>query len=447
MNGSAFEVRVAKSPELAARAIEDATHTLSAGDRSAATRAYRAAVLAQLQHSASWSNLAALGIALGDTEGAGQHAQRALQLDANNSDAWVNFGVASWHAGRRRDAAQAMERALTRSPGLEAAAFNLSRMLRSLPDNARAAAVLATALQHNRGSWRLYLADAEVARLLMQHDRVRSSILPALRLLTKTLDATQPGASGLRPPSGADVCSALHAACDRLDALGISYHLMAGTLLAIVKDGQLFPHDKDVDLALPDLDDASRERVHACFAEDSQFRMFPRAPEGSGRIGVIGVIHDATGVGIDLMLPMLQPDGGMRHGIGWPDQLESVLRPYAIGELHWDGRDWPVPVPTEQYLEDLYGVDWRQQVCTEAGVPYDRCYSDTMVCNPSRTPESRPRAISLGLIRLMHALGAREWAKAVAYCAQVQHREPLLEVHQVLKKLQAAGHDGLRFDG
>lgn len=442
-----LEVRVAKSPELAARAIEDATHTLSAGNHGAATRAYRAAVLARPRHPVSWSNLAALGIALGDIEGAGQHAQRALQLDARNSDAWVNFGVASWHAGRRRDAAQAMERALTRSPGLEAAALNLGRMLRSLPDNARAAAVLATALQHNPGSWRLCLADAEVTRLLMQHDRVRTSILQALRLRVKTLDATRPGASGLRPPSGADVRGALHVACDRLDALGVSYHLMAGTLLAIVKDGQLFPHDKDVDLALPDLDDASRERVHAGFADDSQFRMFPRAPDGSGPIGVIGVIHDATGVGIDLMLPMRQPDGGVRNAIGWPDQLESVLRPCAIGTLHWDGRDWPVPVPTEQYLEDVYGVDWRQQVCTEAGVAYDRCYSDTMVCNPSRTPESRSRAISLGLIRLMHALDACEWAKAVAYCAQVQHREPLPEVQAVLKKLQAAGHDGLRFDG
>lgn len=106
-----------------------------------------------------------------------------------------------------------------------------------------------------------------------------------------------------------------------------------------------------------------------------------------------------------------------------------------------------MPVPTEQYLQDVYGLNWRQQVCTEAGVPYDRCYSDTMVCNPSRTPESRPRAISLGLIRLMHALDAREWAKAVAYCAQVLHRDPLPEVQMLLKRLQAAGHDGLRVDG
>lgn len=442
-----LEVRISKSPELNARDIERATHALSAGDRAGAERAYRAAAQGHLLHPVSWSNLAALGVALGAAEGACKHAQRALQLDQRNSDAWVNFGVASWHAGRRRDAAQAMDRALALTPGLEAAALDLSQMLRSLREDVRAADVLATALRHNSHSWRLYRADAEVARLLMQHGRVRSSILQALRLRVNVLDATQPGTSGLRPPSGVDVRRALQDACERLEALGITYHLMAGTLLAIVKDGALFPHDKDVDLALPDLDADARERVRAGFEEDPRFRMYPRPAGINARLSVIGVIHDATDVGIDLMLPMRQADGGMRNEMGWPDELASVLPPYVIGTLHWDGRDWPAPMPAEQYLAGIYGTDWRQQVCIEAGVPYDRCYSDTLVCIPSRTPESRPRAISIGLIRLMHALDARQWAKAVAYCAQLLHRDPLPEVRAVLKRLQAAGHDGLRVDG
>ncbi len=449
MKGLQLEVRVSRSPELNARDIEHATHALSAGDRAGAERAYRVAAQAGFRHPASWSNLAALGVALDDAEGACQHAQRALQLDRRSSDAWVNFGVASWHAGRRRDAAQAMDQALLLSPGLEAAALNLSRMLRVLPDNARAGTVLATALRHNPGSWRLHMADAEVARSLMQHARVRSSILQALRLRVNVLDATPSGTSGLRPPSGSDVRQALQVACERLEALDITYHLMAGTLLAIIKDGALFPHDKDVDLALPDLDDAARERVRAGFAQDPGFRMFPHAPSTSTstRLSVIGVIHDATGVGIDLILPMSQPDGGMRNEMGWPDQLDSVVRPYEIGTLAWDGRDWPVPVPTSQYLADMYGTDWQEQVTEAAGVVYDRCYSDTMLSNPSRTAATIPMAINLGLIRLMHALDAREWSKAVAYCAQLLHREPLPDVLAVLKKLQAAGHDGLRFNG
>ena len=447
VKGLPLEVLVSPSPELKARAIEQATRALSGGDRASAEQAYQAAAQAGLLHPVSWSNLAALGVALGDAEGACQHAQRALQLDPRSRDGWVNFGVASWHVGRRRDAAQAMDHALKLKPGLEAAALNLCLMLRSIPDNARAASILATALRHNPNSWRLYLEDAEVSRLLMQHSRVRHSILRALRLRVKVLDPTQPGTSGLRPPSGTDVRAALQAACDRLDALGVSYHLMAGTLLAIVKDGRLFPHDKDVDLALPDLDDASVARVHASLAGDAEFLMFPPPPQHTGRLAVIGVIHQPTGVGIDLMLPHRQADGAMLNEMGWPDQLESVLRPYAIGTLAWQGREWPVPVPTEQYLADLYGEDWREQVTESAGVVFDRCYSDTTLSNPRRTAGTIPMAVNLGLIRLMHALDRREWAKAVAYCAQLLHREPLPEVQAILTRLQAAGHDGLRFDG
>ena len=70
-----------------------------------------------------------------------------------------------------------------------------------------------------------------------------------------------------------------------------------------------------------------------------------------------------------------------------------------------------------------------------------------MLSNPSRTVESVPRAVTLGLIRLVHALRAQAWSKSVAYCAQLLAREDLPEVRSVLAKLQAAGHDGLCFDG
>lgn len=447
MKGLQLDVCVSRSPELQARGIEQATHALSAGDHARAEEAYRAATRAGLQHPASWSNLAALGVAMGDAEGACQHARHALQLDGRSSDAWVNFGVASWHVGRRRDAAQAMDHALKLRPGLEAAALNYSRMLRTVSEEARAGGILAEALRHNRDAWRLHLADADVARVLTQPSRARASVLHALRLKLKELDPTQPGTSGLRVASGMDVFSALQVACDRLEALGVTYHLMGGTLLAIVKDGELFPHDKDVDLALPDMDEQAQRTVRAAFEADPDFRMFPPPPADSGPARVIGVIHKPSGVGVDLILPQRLADGSLRIGMGWPDHVEAAVRPYTVGSLAWKGRGWPVPIPVEQYLEDIYDTDWREQLRVDAGVMYDRCYSDTIVTNPSRTAESLPRAITLGLLRLMQALEAREWSKSVAYCAQILQREPLAEVRSLLERLQAAGHDGLRFDG
>lgn len=441
-----WDIRVVRSPEPEAHAIELATRALEAGDRGDAEQRYREVQRRALLHPASWSNLAALGISLGDADGARAHAQRALRLDRGNPDAWVNFGVASWLLKQRRDAAQAMHQALSLSPGLEAAALNYARMQQAIGRGEQSLAVLRAASGNAPDSWRLALARAEQARLLTRHDEVREGVLHALRRLATSVDLASPGRSGLRAAAEADVASVLHAVCAELDALGVSYHLTAGNLLAIVKDGRLFPHDKDIDLALPDLRVDERERILAHFAALPAFRIFPPPPPPSP-VTVIGLQHVATGIGADLILPRRLSDGRMCNETGWPDQLGSMLGAYAIGRLHWDGRDWPVPDPLEQYLADLYGSDWREQRRVAAGVEYDRCYSDTMLSNPSRTRESLPRAVNLGLLRLAHALTGREWSKAVAYCAQLLAREELPEVRGLLAKLQAAGHHGLRFDG
>lgn len=441
-----WDVRVTRSPEPEAHAIVLATRALDAGDRGAAEQRYREVQGRGLLHAASWSNLAALGIGLGDADGARMHAQRALQLDRGNADAWVNFGVASWLLKQRRDGARAMHQALSLVPGLEAAALNYARMQQAIGRGEQALAVLRSASAHAAESWRLALARAEQARLLTRHDEVREAVLHALRRLAATLDPALPGCSGLRAATEADVDAVLHAVCTELDALGISYHLTAGTLLAIVKDGRLFPHDKDIDLALPDLPVDEHQRILAHFGALPAFRIFPPPPPPSP-VTVIGLQHVASGIGADLILPHRLPDGRMYNQMGWPDQLSSVVGAYAIGRLHWDGRDWPVPDPLEAFLADIYGSDWREQRRMDAGVEYDRCYSDTMLSNPSRTAESLPRAVNLGLVRLVHALGGREWAKAVAYCAQLLVREELPEVRRLLARLQAAGHDGLRFDG
>lgn len=441
-----WDVRVARSPEPEAHAIVLATRALDAGDRGDAEQRYREVQRRGLLHPASWSNLAALGISLGDADGARAHAQRALQLDPGNPDAWVNFGVASWLLKQRRDGAQAMHQALSLAPGLEAAALNYARMQQAIGRGETALAVLRTASGDAPDSWRLALARAEQARLLTRHDEVRKGALHALRRLANTLDLASPGRAGLRAAAEANVASVLHAVCAELDALGIRYHLTAGTLLAIAKDGRLFPHDKDIDLAVPDLSVDERQRILAHFGALPAFRAFP-APPPPSPVTVIGLQHVASGIGADLILPLRLPDGRVCNEMGWPDQLGSVLGAYAIGRLHWDGRDWPAPDPLEAFLVGMYGSDWREQRRVDAGVEYDRCYSDTMLSNPSRTAESLPRAVNLGLIRLAHALTGREWAKAVAYCAQLLAREELPEVRGLLDKLRAAGHAGLRFDG
>ena len=59
-------------------------------------RAYREIPASPPRHAITWSNLAALGIALGDIAGAGRHAQQAVRLQPSSAEANNNLGVAFW---------------------------------------------------------------------------------------------------------------------------------------------------------------------------------------------------------------------------------------------------------------------------------------------------------------------------------------------------------------
>ena len=440
--GLPLSTLVGHSPEVSAGAILHAMREFEAGGREAAASTYARALSQPYAHPASWSNLSALAVALGDAAAAVRHAQQALRLSPSLADAWTNLGVASWQAGQRRDAAMATHRALQLVPGLESAALNYARMLQAVDRVAQAREVLRAASQANPGAWRLQRARGESARLAGDAAEARTCLLAGLAGQARALDPGLPGRGGLRPPAGVDVRTALFVAADLLEAHGIAYHLTGGTLLALVKDGALFPHDKDVDLMLLDPAPAQLDALQAAAAQDAELRQ-PRKDDAE----VIGLVHGPTGVGIDLLVARTVAGGAFHVSLGWPDHLASRVGPYATERLAWDGRDWPVPAPPEAYLACVYGDDWRAQHTVAAGVAYDRCYLDTAVSSQARTPESLPRALNLGLARLSHALEGREWSKAVAYCAQLLAREELPEVRAVLDRLQAAGHDGTRFDG
>ncbi len=423
-----LEVRVSKSPELNAHGVLQAIRAAESGDTAAAMRGYRDGVATRLVHPDSWSNLAALAIALQDPAAARQHAMHALQLDARHVDAWVNLGVASWHAGQRREGAQATNQALQHVPGLEAAALNFALMLRVVGRLAQAHDVLAGAVHANPGAWRLHLALAETARLLERHDVARREVLVALDRMP--LAATHDSVARARPLAdnhGELVTQALVATADAFHAAGLPFHLIGGTLLALYRDGAPFPHDKDIDLGVPA--DVDRPAVYRALGQGFS-PMLPRddARALASREWVLGFIHDATGIGVDLMFMHLRAHV-MRLGMGWPDHIDSEVPAYGVEMLRWQDRDWPVPSPPDRFLAAIYGDDWRTP---------QRHY-DTQVSNPSRTPESLPRAITLGLIRLAEAVRAGQWSKADALCQQILAREDVAEVRRLRARLATAG--------
>lgn len=429
-----LEVRVTNSPELAAHGVLQAIRASESGNRELAARGYRDALAMHFVHPDSWSNLAALAVALDDPGAARQHATRALQLDARHADAWVNLGVSSWHAGRHREGAQATSHALQHAPGLAAAALNYALMLRTMGRLAQASDVLAGAVQSNAGEWRLHLALAETARLLERHDVARRHALAALDAMpiASARPPVQMAASvGRTPGEGSEAVSqVLLATADALQRASLPFHLIGGTLLALYRDGTPFPHDKDIDLGIAY--DIDRDVVHAALAEGFSPMVRPGGQEeAASRDWVMGFIHPGTGIGVDLMF--MQPRGDLlRFQLGWPDHLACEIPAYALETLSWRGREWAVPSPPERYLTAIYGNDWNGEV---HGRGFDRRYFDTQVSNPSRSRDSLPRAVTLCLLRTVEAVRAGQWAKADALGQQILAREDLGEVRRLRARL------------
>ena len=127
-----------------------------------------------------------------------------------------------------------------------------------------------------------------------------------------------------------------------------------------------------------------------------------------------------------------EQDGMVRFELGWPDYLACELPAYPLQPLQWAGREWLVPAPPPQYLDAIYGSDWNGGATIRG---FHRRWFDTQVSNPSRTPESVPRAVTLAVLRLLRALQAGQWAKSQALCIQILARERLVAVEAMLARL------------
>ena len=432
-----LDVCVARSPELAAHALLQAIRALEAGDRDGAMRGYRDALSIRFAHPDSWSNLAALAIALDDVEGARRHAARALELARDHADALVNLGVACWHAGSRREGAQAMAQALSLAPMREAAALNYSLMLQAAGQLERARPVIDEAARQAPGSLRVREAAASIARLLGDTGAARTHALAALSAALPILAPAAAVEDGPEPEdeaAQAKLLATMTDACDRLQAAGIDHHLVGGVVVGIVRQGRPFAGDKDIDFGVDF--DADRDAIAAAFADGYTYMRTPR--DADARRWCMGYVHDATGIGVDLFFK--QPvDGVLRINLGWPDDLVFDLPAYRVEPFHWQGRDWPMPAPLEDYLSADYGDDWRSSTREAAGHVYDKRWLDSQISSPSLAEESLPRAVNLVLLRLLTALRQGRWPKALALCDQILARERLGEVEAIRQHLLAAG--------
>ncbi|MGB1697139.1 MAG: LicD family protein [Thermoplasmatota archaeon] len=127
--------------------------------------------------------------------------------------------------------------------------------------------------------------------------------------------------------------------------------LAYGTLLGIVRDGHLIPHDDDMDVGV--------------FQEDWD-RIVPKTIPGFARLETspytVKFVHKKTGLVVDFF--RFHPDGEHRRAHAGSDKgTHTYLFPRELleplGTIEWEGRTWTAPADPEGFLAHHYGADWR----------------------------------------------------------------------------------------
>ena len=152
------------------------------------------------------------------------------------------------------------------------------------------------------------------------------------------------------PPSAS---SHLASAMSILDTNGVRNFVWAGTLLGLFRDGQLIPHDSDLDIAV--VGEYRRRSIEKLF-DKSEWRVCQRITL-DGRLSQLSLRHND---GCLLDLTFFWASGSDYFSLCSPDYF-LVLPAAVVGSFVSMpcGQIVPDSLAGEQFLAYLYGPEWR----------------------------------------------------------------------------------------
>jgi LicD family len=164
---------------------------------------------------------------------------------------------------------------------------------------------------------------------------------------------------------------------DLLARHGIVHWLDWGTLLGVVREGQLIPWDGDADLSILQRDEDAVLALEEEFAAAGHY--LERPSLWRGHRGVIRIRYSKVNRGhLDLFMwqrrdGILQPlEGGEE---AWPGMASRVVFPerfiLPLGEVALNGHSFPAPTSVEEFLrEHRYGPGWETPAPPVKSVKY-----------------------------------------------------------------------------
>jgi Tfp pilus assembly protein PilF len=355
---------------------------------------------------------------MGNLNAAADAYQKALVLESARPDTLNNLGLILKGTGKVDKALDCLEKAVAIDSRYTPALINLGLMYRVKQQPQKAENLFRQAITADPEHAPAHNYLGQVLRLQGHLDASVTAHQNAIRLIMS--NPLRPVA----PRKTLDVGTAhqvLKETKNMLDRTGISFFLCAGTLLGIVRDGDLLPHDKDMDLGLPW--DTDRPKLTAVMTADDRFSLAQLQPGPSGIAPdkdtfLMTFVHNPTRIIVNMFF--FKPDGD--HFLyGFDQEPFPVLsRPeiFDLTRFAWQGAKWRIPSKPERYLEDMYGPEWRTP---------DPCF-DTVVSSFCMTEESRPVRRCFGYERLFSRLRSGQKDKAAGYCQQLLalQRDPFI---------------------
>lgn len=342
---------------------------------------------------------------LDQLEESASHFQRGLEIEPQVAGPHNNFGNVLRRLRQPENAIKSYRNALAINPSYSDAHCNLGVALGDIGK-------FDESLQH----------ISHAISLLWTQFCVQASAVPK-----RPFERYKP----IPPMIVSNACETLDVLRSSLDTAGIPWCLYAGSLLGIIRDGNLLPYDKDMDIALPAFVD-HQQIIHALTGK-GDFRRIPKAgiPGESKDVYSMSFMHVAHSTTVDLFF--LHPDDKDHYVAGIDKAGQAILAKFRRFDfaLHpWRGTLWPVPASPEKYLEDTYGPTWSQA---------DRGF-DRTISNHGLLAVSMPPVLCYGYNKIYATLLVHHWQRCRSYCRQLLARRPdplLVELDQWLAQQES----------
>lgn len=234
-----------------------------------------------------------------------------------------------------------------------------------------------------------------------------------------------------------DATYVLQGICQTLADNKVNYFLDGGTLLGIIRDGDLLPYDKDMDIGI--FSETSAEEIYDIFEARPEYRC--KRPknryEEKQHYWNIVVQHIERGITVDFFFFRKIGD---KFWNGFYNPKYPVLwgrKSIEVCAAEFKGFNIRIPIDTEAYLAAGYGDNWR--------IPDEHFL--TIISAPSLNEKSYEVSQSLGLQKLYGCITKQEFTKAADILRQLRrlrHDNFLEAINEKLKEFQRSSRQDKR---